>query len=240
MPETINCIALDDEPLALSQIATYIKRIPYLSLVATCADAFEAMQALNAHPVQLMFVDINMPDLNGMEFVRSLSQRPLVVFTTAYSEYALEGFKVEAVDYLLKPFGFGELLSAADKARRRLDTVIVPPTTSSTDDAIFVKSDFRTIRIRFDDIKYIEGMSEYVRIYLEGDAKPLMPLLNMRNLEETLPADRFMRVHRSYIVNLRKITEITRQRIVFGDKFIPIGDNYKERFQEYLAGRTLK
>lgn len=240
MSETINCIAIDDEPLALSQIAAYIKRVPFLNLVATCADAFEATQAISSTDVKLMFVDINMPDLNGLEFVRSLSQRPLVVFTTAYSEYALEGFKVEAVDYLLKPFGFGELLSAADKARRRLDTVVAPTVTSSSEDSVFVKSDFRTVCIKFDDIKYIEGMSEYVRIYLEGDEKPLMPLLNMRSLEESLPADRFMRVHRSYIVNLRKITEITRQRIVFGDKLIPIGDNYKERFQEYIVGRLLK
>lgn len=240
MSETINCIAIDDEPLALSQIAAYIKRVPFLNLVATCADAFEATQAISSADVKLMFVDINMPDLNGMEFVRSLSHRPLVVFTTAYSEYALEGFKVEAVDYLLKPFGFGELLSAADKARRRLDNVVAPTVTSSSDDSVFVKSDFRTVCIKFDDIKYIEGMSEYVRIYLEGDEKPLMPLLNMRSLEESLPADRFMRVHRSYIVNLRKITEISRQRIVFGNKLIPIGDNYKERFQEYIVGRLLK
>ncbi len=234
----IKCLAIDDEPLALTQLSGYINRIPYLHLAGSCRDAFEAMKLLAAEKVDLLFIDINMPGLNGLEFVRSLNERPLVVFTTAYSEYAIDGFRVEAVDYLLKPFGFQELLAAAEKARKRLEQTKVEETVD--DDFLFVRSDYRITRIRLDEILYIEGMSEYVRIYIEGAAKPLMPLLSMKRLEEILPAAQFMRVHRSYIVNLKKITEISRFRIVFGDTFVPIGDLYKEKFQAYLNGKMLR
>lgn len=233
----INCIAIDDEPLALAQLKGYISRVPFLNLVASCQDAFEAMKVLSSEKIDLLFVDINMPDLNGMEFVRSLSEKPLVIFTTAYSEYAVDGFKVEAVDYLLKPFSFQDLLSAAGKAARRLER---ETPEEVVDDALFVKNDYRVTRVRLADIKYIEGMSEYVRIYVEGEEKPLMPLLSMKRLEEMLPSSQFMRVHRSYIVNLKKITEISRLRIVFGETYIPIGDIYKEKFLEYVNNRMMK
>lgn len=231
----INCLAVDDEPLALNQLGGYISRVPYLNLVASCHDAFEAMKQISTEKIDLLFIDINMPDLNGLEFVRSLTECPLVIFTTAYSEYAIDGFKVEAVDYLLKPFSFQDLLLAAEKARKRLEHVI-----SEEEDSLFIKSDYRVNRVRLADIKYIEGMSEYVRIYVEGGAKPLMPLLSMKRLEEVLPASQFMRVHRSYIVNLRKITEISRLRIVFGDTYIPVGDIYKDKFLEYVNGRMMR
>lgn len=232
----INCIAIDDEPLALAQLTGYISRVPFLHLLASCQDAFEAVKVVSAERVDLLFVDINMPDLNGLDFVRSLPSRPLVVFTTAYAEYAVEGFKVEAVDFLLKPFGFQDLLLAADKARRRLEH----KAGSVEEDGLFVKNDYRVTRVRFADIKYVESMSEYVRIYVEGEEKPLMPLLSMKRLEEVLPPSMFMRVHRSYIVNLRKITEISRLRIVFGDTYIPVGDIYKDKFLEYVNGRMMK
>ena len=235
----IKCIAVDDEPLALAQIKSYIQKIPYLNLIATCRDAFEAMDIMNKETIDLMFIDINMPDLNGLEFVKSLSNRPYIVFTTAYSEYAIDGFKVEAVDYLLKPFSQTDLLSAADKVKRRIE-VTTQSTNTATDDFIFVKSDFHTNKIRIDDIIYIEGMSEYVKIYTESNPKPLMPLLSMRKLEEALPSNKFMRIHRSYIVNLDKITDISCQRIVFGNTFIPIGDNYKDRFNDYINSRIMK
>lgn len=234
MNKMINCIAIDDEPLALAQLAGYISRIPYLRLVASCRDAFEAMEALSAAKVDLMFADINMPDLNGIDFVRSLNNPPLVVFTTAYSEYAVGGFKVEAVDYLLKPFSFSELLAAAEKVRRRLGQ------EEGESGVLFVKNDYRVTRILLSDITYIESMSEYVRIYVEGADKPLMPLFSMKKLEEFLPSSQFMRVHRSYIVNLKKITEISRLRIVFGDTYIPVGDMYKEKLLEYVNGRMIK
>lgn len=243
----INCIAIDDEPLALAQLSGYIARVPFLNLVASCQDAFEGMNALSLHKVDLIFVDINMPDLNGMDFVRSLVNKPLIIFTTAYSEYAVEGFKVDAVDYLLKPFGFQDFLKAADKAhswwtfRNKESSAQAVPTDVSFDDGVlFVKSDYKVIRINLADIKYIEGMSEYVRIFLEDAPKPIIPLLSMKKLEDTLPATQFMRVHRSYIVNLGKIREISRMRIVFGDTYIPVGDNYKEKFAEYINDRMMK
>ncbi|ADV45057.1 LytTR family DNA-binding domain-containing protein [Bacteroides helcogenes] len=232
----INCIAIDDEPLALTQLTEYISRIPYLNLVASCHDAFSAMKALSVERVDLLFIDINMPDLNGLEFVRSLTECPMVVFTTAYSEYAVDGFKVDAVDYLLKPFSFQDLLMATEKARRRLEHSL----EEGGEESLFVKSDYRVTRVRLNDIKYIEGMSEYVRIYVEGEPKPLMPLLSMKRLEEVLPPSQFMRVHRSYIVNLRKIAEISRLRIVFGETYIPVGDIYKDKFLEYVNGRMMK
>ena len=246
----MKCIAIDDEPLALTQLSDYISQVPFLSLVKSCQDAFEAMKILSEEEVDLIFVDINMPDLNGLDFIRSLVNRPLVIFTTAYSEFALEGFKVDAVDYLLKPFGFQDFLKAVDKAHKwwefrskehgTMTAPAVPSELSFSDGTLFVKNDYRVTRINLADIKYIEGMSEYVRIFVEGEAKPIMPLLSMKRLEETLPASQFMRVHRSYIVNLKKITEVSRLRIVFGDIYIPVGENYKDQFTEYINSRMMK
>ena len=242
----VRCIAIDDEPLALAQIATYIGRVPYLELVGRCRDAAEARTVLEQTQVDLMFVDINMPDLNGLDFVRSLTNPPLVVFTTAYSEYAVEGYKVDAIDYLLKPFTQKDLEAAADKARRRLGLdqeaqgfVAQPGNAIQQDGVIFVKNDYRISRINIADIKYVESMGEYVRIFIDGQDKAIMPLLSMKRIEEILPADRFMRVHRSFIVNLTKIEEISRLRIIFGDVYIPIGDSYKQRFLDYINARSL-
>lgn len=245
----MKCIAVDDEPLALVQITSYISQVPFLDLIHSCSDAFEAMKILSEQQIDLVFIDINMPDLNGLDFVRSLVVKPLIIFTTAYSEYAVEGFKVDAVDYLLKPFAFQELLKASEKARRMYeylkqdqvggDKQIDPPLIER-DGSLFVKSDYHIVRINIDSIKYIEGMSEYVRIYVEGESKPIISLLSMRKLEDVLPSSRFMRVHRSYIVNLQKITEVSRLRIIFDkDTYIPVGDNYKEKFNEYINGRSI-
>ncbi|WP_071145947.1 LytR/AlgR family response regulator transcription factor [Bacteroides ihuae] len=236
----IKCIAIDDEPLALTQLTGYISRVPFLQQVKACQDAFDAMEVLAAEEIDLIFVDINMPDLNGLDFVRSLVVRPLIIFTTAYSEYAIEGFKVDAIDYLLKPFSFQDFLKAADKARRQLE---YQSSSSSENEAnvfndessLFVKADYKIVRININDIKYVECMSEYVRIFIEGEDKPVMTLLSMRKLEERLPSGQFMRVHRSYIVNLKKIAEISRLRIIFdGNVYIPIGENYKDKFTEYI------
>ena len=237
----INCIAIDDEPLALTQLTGYISRVPFLNLVASCQDAFDAMSVLSAQKIDLMFVDINMPDLNGMDFVRSLTEKPLVIFTTAYSEYAVEGFKVDALDYLLKPFEFQDLLKAADKARRQFEYRLLEQqgeignASQIKGDSLFVKSDYRVVRIDVKNIRYIEGMSEYVRIFVEGEDKPVITLASLQKMEERLPTH-FMRVHRSYIVNLRKITEVSRLRIIFDkNTYIPVGDNYKEKFTEYIG-----
>lgn len=236
----IKCLAIDDEPLALAQLSGYISRVPFLSLVKSCSDAFEAMEVLAQEEIDLIFVDINMPDLNGLDFVRSLVVKPLVVFTTAYSEYAVEGFKIDAVDYLLKPFEFQDLLKAADKARKQYEYRLLEQgegggISQIKDGSLFVKSEYRVIRIDIAKIKYIEGMSEYVRIFVEEEEKPIITLISLHKLEERLPAQQFMRVHRSYIVNMQKIKEISRLRIIFdGTTYIPVGDNYKEQFTEYI------
>jgi len=237
----IKCMAIDDEPLALQQIAGYIQQIPFLKLEAKCSNAFEALKVLESQHIDLMFVDINMPDLNGMEFVKSLEIKPLIIFTTAYSEFALEGFKVDALDYLLKPFYFSEFSKAAQKARKQLELLQKKPEAPENDnDFLFIKSEYKLVRINLNDIQYIEGMKEYVRIHLDGQ-KPVMTLLSMKLLEERLPEPKIMRVHRSYIVNKDKITTVERFRIVFDQKvFIPVSENYKEKFNAFLKDKFLE
>ncbi len=231
----IRCIAIDDEPLALKQMENYIEQTPFLEAVALCESAFDAMEELQKSPVDLMFVDINMPDLSGMEFVKSLEHKPLIVFTTAYSEYAIEGFKVDALDYLLKPIAYADFLRAANKANKRLtESTPAAETLNLKEKQLYIKSEHRILKIELSDIKYIEGMREYVRIHLIHE-KPVMTLLSMKKLEEALPADSFMRVHRSYIVNLNRITTIERSRIVYdNDVYIPISEQYKEAFKKHI------
>ena len=241
----IRVIAIDDEPLALQQIVAYIKKTPFLELVAQCQSAIEARDVLNEEPVDAMFCDINMPDLNGMEFVKSLVVPPLIVFTTAYSEYAVEGFKVDAVDYLLKPFGLQDFQRAANRLKDRLEKPAEttkptePEPAPDQSDTIFVKTDYRVVKVAIQDIRYVEGMSEYLKLHLEGQPKPIVTLLSMKKIEERLPAN-FMRIHRSYIVNLLKIQEVNKNRIILdADTYLPIGDIYKEQFNEYLATKFL-
>ena len=190
--------------------------------------------------MDLIFVDINMPDMNGLDFVRTLHNKPQIIFTTAFSEYAIEGFKLDALDYLLKPIGYNEFLKAANKARSYFETVAQDQKKDTdTKEYLFVKSDYKIARIAVNDIIYIEGMREYVRIHLDS-GKPLMPLMTLRLLEEQLPSDRFMRVHRSYIVNLEKIITVEHNRIVFDGKvYIPVSEQYKEAFQKFLSSHSL-
>lgn len=240
----IKCIIVDDEPLAVKQLEGYVNRIPYLTCVKSCHSAAEAVGAINEGGVDAMFVDINMPDVNGVELVRSLDSMPLVVFTTAYSEYAIEGFRVDAVDYLLKPIGFEDFLKAANKLyefycmRNGARPAVADDEAGVQHDCLFVKSDYRVLRVPIDSIKYIESMSEYVRIYVEGNPKPIISLLSMKKIEENLPSSSFMRVHRSYLVNLNRIKEVSRMRIVYdNDVYVPIGEMYKENFFAYIEKR---
>ena len=178
-----------------------------------------------------------MPDLNGMDFVKSLTAPPLVVFTTAYSEYAIEGFKVNAVDYLLKPFGMQEFMRAANRLQERLSIPASAP--AETDDTLFLKTDYRIVKVNIPDIRYVEAMSEYLKVWIEGEAKPIITLLSMKKMEERLP-DNFMRIHRSYIINLDKIQEVNKNRVIMdADTYLPIGDLYKEAFQAYLHKKFL-
>ena len=238
----IRCMAIDDEPLALQQIAAYIGKVPYLELVAQCQSALEAHQFLQHDTVDVIFCDINMPDLNGMDFIKALVAPPLVVFTTAYAEYAVEGFKVNAVDYLLKPFGLQDFMRAANRVKERLEGGV--PTVSNasantSDDTIFLKTEYRIVKVTISDIRYVEAMSEYLKVYLESEPKPVITLLSMKKMEERLP-DYFMRIHRSYIINLTKIQEVNKNRVIMdSDTYLPIGDMYKETFQKYLDTKFL-
>ena len=239
----IRVLAIDDEPLALQQLTAYIQKIPFLSLEGQCQSAIEAKDILNRENIDAIFCDINMPDLNGMEFVKSLASPPLIVFTTAYSEYAVEGFQVNAVDYLLKPFGLDDFKRAANRLQERLSApaapVAVTPADKDDDDTIFVKTDYRVVKVAISDIRYIEGMSEYLKLHLKSDPKPLITLLSMKKIEEFLPAY-FMRIHRSYIINLKEIQEVNKNRVIMdADTYLPIGDNYKEAFNDYLNTKFL-
>jgi two-component system LytT family response regulator len=232
---TIKCIAIDDEPLALEQISSYIQKTPFLECVALCQSAYEAMDYLTNNEIELMFVDINMPDINGMDFVKSLKKRPQVIFTTAYSEYAIEGFQVDALDYILKPISYAGFLKAANKAKIWFDlNQKQPETIQTTPECLFVKSEYKLVRIMLAEIKYIESANEYIQIHLLKD-EPISTLIRLKVIEEQLPKDRFMRVHRSFIVNLDRVKVIDRNRIVFDNKVhIPIGDQYKETFQAFI------
>ncbi len=243
----IRVLAIDDEPLALQQLVAYINKIPFFSLVAQCQSAVEAREVMDREPIDAIFCDINMPDLSGMEFVKQLPVRPIIVFTTAYSEFALESYKVDAVDYLLKPFGFTDFQRAALKVQKFAGMQQAPtPTPTATpsienadEDSIFVKTDYKTIRISLSDIRYIEGMSEYLKIYLTGQSKPIITLLSMKKMEDFLPSN-FMRIHRSYIVNLNCVNEVNKNRIIMdSETYLPIGDNYREQFNNYLSSRFL-
>jgi len=230
----IRCIAIDDEPLALQQMEGYIEKTPFLELQKGFENALEAITWFQEHETDLMFVDINMPGLSGMDFVKSLNNPPKVIFTTAYSEYALEGFRVDAVDYLLKPIGYPDFLKAAEKARERIGPKTIEGSQVESDEThLFIKSEYKILRINLTDIFYIEGMREYVRIHIENQ-KPVMALMSMKKMEAFLPKQRFMRVHRSFIVNLEKVNTIERNRIIFDKVYIPISDQYKEAFQSFL------
>ena len=253
-------MAIDDEPLALQQIAAYIDKVPYLELAAQCQSAVEARQFLENDTVDAIFCDINMPDLNGMDFVKSLTAPPLIVFTTAYAEYAVEGFKVAAVDYLLKPFGLQDFQRAANRLRERLEsatssannTTASPATTAASsasatvvsgsaadNDVLFLKTEYRIVKISISDIRYVEAMSEYLKVHLKSQPKPIVTLLSMKKMEERLPAN-FMRIHRSYIINLDAIQEVNKNRVIMdAETYIPVGDNYKETFQHYLDAKFL-
>lgn len=239
----IKCITIDDEPLALGQIKAYISKVPFLEHVAEFSNAIDAQRFLANESVDLIFVDINMPDLTGTEFVRSLtSHRPMIIFTTAYSEFAVEGFKLDAVDYLLKPFSFADFNRSANKALSLYELIkgnSNPPSSEGESDPsdnehISIRADHKVSLIKVKDIIYIESSGEYVRLHL-ADGSRIMTLFRIKNIETTLPSDMFMRVHRSYIVNLKCVTGYARGRVFLNNnEYVPLGENYKEPFQNYI------
>jgi two-component system LytT family response regulator len=237
----ITCISIDDEPLALKQINGYIENATGLNLLASFNSATKALEFLQNNQVDLLFVDINMPDISGIELVKSMNNDSKVIFTTAYREFAVEGFQLDAADYLVKPISFDAFLKAVEKTRKRYFQVNEkPPEIRQSNQFLFIKSEYKIVRIELNNIKYIEGMRDYVRIHMINE-KPLMALMGMKKLMEHLPEDVFMRVHRSYIVNLNKIQTIERNRIVFDSNvYIPVSDQYKEAFQHFLDTNFLK
>ncbi len=233
MDKLLNCIAIDDEPFALDLISAFCSKIRYINLLGTFLDPFESVQTLNNDQVDLMFLDIQMPHISGLEFLKSLYNPPMVIFTTAFKEYAYEGFEYNAVDYLVKPFAFDRFSRSVSKAFQLL-TLKIPPDASGEEvpailpGFLMVKVEYSTIRVKLEDILYIEGLKDYVKIFTEG--KLILTKTTMKNIMEKLPPDHFFRVHKSYIVSIDKIDMIENSRILIGTQRIPIGESFRTNF----------
>lgn len=234
---TITCAIIDDEPLAAGLLESYARKTPFLELKGTYHNAITAMKDLREEPVQLLFLDIQMPELSGIELAKILPKYTKIIFTTAFSQYAIEGYKVNAIDYLLKPISYQDFVSSTNKVLEYYES-LSRQETYARDRFMYVKSEYKLVRIMLDDILYVEGLKDYIRIFLKSGER-IMSLLSMKKLEETLPQPEFLRIHRSYIVHMTEVRSIDRFRIVFGDEFLPISDNYKQSVQQYLDAHTL-
>lgn len=233
----ITCAIIDDEPLAAGLLESYVKKTPYLSLQGTYNSAIQAMKNLRESPVQLLFLDVQMPELSGMEFSKVLPKSIKVIFTTAFSQYALDGFKANALDYLLKPISYEDFLKSTDKAYEWF-SICMKQDVYKRDRFMLVKSDYKLLRIGLDDILYIEGEKDYVSFVMKNGEK-VMSLMSMKKLDDFLPKPEFLRTHRSYIVHMPEVQLVDRFRIVFGDVYVPISENYKEEVLTYLNQHTL-
>lgn len=243
---TLTCAIVDDEPLAVRLLEAYVQKTPFLTHAGSYSSAVEAISGLREAPADLLFLDIQMPELNGLEFAKIVGSETRIVFTTAFSQYAIDGYKVNAIDYLLKPISYTDFLTAANKAAEWFGRIAAngegpaSPLPPAEADAFFVKSDYKIVRVCFQDILYIEGLKDYVKIYLESSRKPVLSLTSMRAVEGFLPSSTFQRIHRSFIVNMNKIDIMERGQIIFGEKRIPISDSYKERIQDYIGRHLLQ
>ncbi|KJD35970.1 chemotaxis protein CheY [Tamlana sedimentorum] len=230
----MSCIIIDDEPLALELLEDFISKIEFLDLVASCSNGFEATNILRNNKVDLIFTDIEMPNFSGIDIIKSLDYNPHFIFTTAYSHYAVEGFNLNAIDYLVKPIPFHRFLKSATRAQSIIDNEKQEPTVLKIEkqpteqDFIFVKSEYENLKVNINDIKYIEGLKDYIKIYTNKD-KPILTLNSLKNFEEKL-SHNFIRVHKSYIVSLNHIHSVQRNRIIIDEKWIPIGVSYKTEF----------
>ena len=234
----MTCVIVDDEPLALDLLESYVRKTPFLELAGKYSSAVQALRELSGRGADLMFLDIQMPELSGLEFSKMLPPDTRIIFTTAFDQYALDGYKVNALDYLLKPISYVDFLRAADKALHWYERTRPDAPHDEEIDSIFVKSEYKLVQVELRRILYVEGLKDYVKIYEEDNPKPILSLMSLKVMEDLLPASQFMRVHRSYIVRKDKIRIIDRGRIVFGKAYIPISDSYKPAFQEYLDRRS--
>ena len=236
---TLRCCVVDDEPLAQELVASYIEKTPFMELVGKFSSAQDSVKTILEEDIDVVFLDIHMPQLNGMEFARIVPPTCRIIFTTAYDRYAIEGFKVNALDYRIEPISYEEVVGAATKAlpwvelRRRADEL------DNNKRYIIVKSEYKQVQIPIDKIQFIEGLKDYVKIYVEGEKNAILTLTSMKTIERYLPAAEFLRVHRSFIVNTSKISIIERNRIVFGNHYIPVSESYKQAFNDYVAGYSL-
>lgn len=241
----LTCAIIDDEPLAISLLDSYVNKTPFLELSGKYSSAVNALPILTGTPVDLLFLDIQMPELSGLELSQILNADTRIIFTTAFDQYALDSYKVNALDYLLKPISYPDFLKSANKALQwyellRKPTVETMPATDREEpESIFIKTEYKLVQIELRRILYIEGLKDYVKIYVEDEPRPLLSLISMKSMEDMLPATRFVRVHRSFIVQPEKIKVIERNRIIYGKEYIPISDNYKQKFFDFLAVRSL-
>ena len=227
----LTCAIIDDEPLAVSLLESYVLKTPFLDLQGTYNSALDALSDLRDRPVDLLFLDIQMPELSGMEFSRILEADTRIIFTTAFEQYALDSYKVNALDYLLKPISYPDFLKAANKALQWYEHMQAP---AAEIESIFIKTEYKQVQVELRKILYIEGLKDYLKIYTENDPRPVLTLISMKSMEERLPSPRFMRVHRSYIVQMNKVKTLDKGQIIFGKTRIPISDTYKTDITAYL------
>jgi DNA-binding LytR/AlgR family response regulator len=230
----MKCLIVDDEPLAQQVIEEFAGRVPFLEVVGKCSSASETMEFMRKMPVDLIFLDIHMPRISGLEFISNLQNPPMFIFVTAYAEHALQGFNVNATDYLMKPVPFERFLKAVNKAQELYELRQRPVPEEPR--YLLVKSGYQTMKIFYDDILYIEGLKDYVKIHLK-DRKPVLSLLTMKGLAESLPGDKFMRIHKSFIVTTGRITTLSRNRVLIGETWIPVGENYRQEFKEKILNQ---
>lgn len=236
MAEKISCLIVDDEPMALNLVESYVLKTPFLHLVKKCHSGIQALSYLDEEKVDLIFLDIQMPDLTGLQLAKVLPKSTRIIFTTAFDQYAIEGFKAEALDYLLKPFDYSEFLMAANKAKEWFGLVNnQDKKTSESVNFIFVKSEYKQIKINLNEVLYFESLKDYVKIWLKNDANPIISLMSLKTLEEELSSNQFMRVHRSFIVSLSNIETIERSQIIINKQRITVSEQYKQRFMDFIS-----
>ncbi len=233
----MNCIIVDDEPLAQDLLEDFINKVPFLKLIDKCKNALEALEIIHKKKIDLIYLDIQMPKLSGVQFAESMQHKPMVIFTTAFSKYAVESYNLDAIDYLLKPFTFERFLKATNKAYAKHTSKVSPENEKQKNDFIFVNADYSSVKINLNDILYIEGLKDYIKIY--AGSKPILTLQSLKAIQEKLPKDQFIRVHRSFIISINKIESIQRNRIIIGEKRIPVGDSYKKDFYQLVEKYNL-